>query len=78
MFRIPQNFQEFLHSDQRSEFFSGTKDCISFKQEFQPKTILMKTKEFFRILVLKISINVCKVCTVYKNHFKILAGWNLE
>ena len=26
MFRIPQNFQEFLHSG--SEFFNGTKACM--------------------------------------------------
>ena len=28
--------------------------------------------------MLKNSISVCKVCTVYKNLFKNLAGWNLE
>ena len=38
----------------------------------------MKSKEFFRILVLKNDINVCKVCTVYKNLSKNLASWNLE
>ena len=54
------------------------KNCMIFKQEFQLKTVLVKSKEFFRILVLKNGINVCKVCTVYKNIFKNLAGWNLE
>ena len=52
-----------------------------FKREFKPKIVLMKSKGFFRILVLKNSINVCKVrcrlefiitAIVIKNLFRLL------
>ena len=35
-----------------------------FEQELKPKTVLMKSKEFFRILVLKNSFNECRESSV--------------
>ena len=61
MFRIPQNFQEFLHSDQNSSMVQKTARFLN--QNSFLKNFLMNSKEFFRILVLENSISVCKVCT---------------
>ena len=50
--------------------FQRHKTLHDFKQEYKFKSHLMKTKEFFRIRMLKNSIDVCMVCTVHKILFK--------
>ena len=53
------------------------------KQHINPGECLCSTVEAVRYSRrggggVGLCINVCKVCTVYRNLFKNLAGWNLE